>query len=64
LSSPQNGALKSSSYKVRSKNEASQFGSGENLVQGVDLRFSNDIQWYKVYDGADGNAIQNIINIK
>jgi hypothetical protein len=39
LTSPQNGDLKSSSYKIRSKNEASQFASGKNLVQRVDLRF-------------------------
>jgi hypothetical protein len=64
LTNPQSVALKSKNYRVRSRNESSQFGSGKNLIQGMELNFSKNIQWYKVYDGTDGKTIQNIINIK
>ena len=64
LTTPQNGALKSSSYRVRSISESSRFGSNDNLTQGMNLKFDKDIQWYKVSDGIDGKTIQNIINIK
>jgi hypothetical protein len=64
LTAPQNAALRNNSYKVRSINEASRFDTGVNLIQNMTLKFSNEIQWYKVYDGTDGNSIHGIINIK
>jgi hypothetical protein len=60
LTSPQSGALKSSGYRVRNERREPVLGN-ENLIKNTELRFSKDIQWYKVYDGTDGKAIQNII---
>jgi hypothetical protein len=58
-------ALKSNSYKVRNqKRTYSEFGSLNELKYGDELIFQNDIQWYKIHDGADGTEIKGILNIK
>jgi hypothetical protein len=65
LTTPQNGALKSSSYRVRSRNKFSEINSNNPLEYGIELKFSDKIQWYKVHDGSsEGKIIDGIINIK
>jgi hypothetical protein len=65
LTSPQNGALKSNSYKVRNqKRTYSEFKSLNELKYGEELIFKKDIQWYKIYDGTDGTEIKGILNLK
>jgi hypothetical protein len=65
LTSPQNGALKSNSYKVRSHDKVSETTQKIPLDYGTELKFSDKIQWYKVHDGnSDGDVIEGIINVK
>jgi hypothetical protein len=66
LASPQNGALKNRNYKVRNqKNIYSEYGTMNELKYGEELKFSNNIQWYKVHDGSsDGKVIEGIFSIK
>jgi hypothetical protein len=60
LTTPQSAAFTMTSFTVRSQNLTSQFGSGANLTKGKVLNFSGTKQWYKVYDGANGDMISGI----
>jgi hypothetical protein len=60
LTSLQNGALKSSSYRVRSNDLSSQFDSNTLLKKNTELRFLDENQWYKVHDGGNGDIISGI----
>jgi hypothetical protein len=66
LTSPQNGALKNNSYKVRNQKKIySEYETMNELKYGEELKFSNNIQWYKVHDGSsDGKIIEGIFSIK
>ncbi|MDR1202837.1 MAG: hypothetical protein LBL58_14585, partial [Tannerellaceae bacterium] len=66
LTSPQNGALKNNSYKVRNQKKIySEYGTMNELKYGEELKFSSNIQWYKVHDGSsDGKVIEGIFSIK
>lgn len=65
LTSPQSGALKSSSYRIRSKIEKkSVFDQTKELNYGDELKFNKNMQWYKIYDGTEGTEIKGILNIK
>jgi len=63
LTKPQSGALKSSSYRVRSKDQEIE-NTDKFLRQNANISFSNDIQWYKVHNGANGDMISGIHSIK
>ena len=60
LTTPQATAFTKTSFTVRSQNLPSQFGNGTNLTSGKVLNFSGTKQWYKVYDGANGDVISGI----
>jgi hypothetical protein len=66
LTTPQNGALKSSSYRVRNITEKkSQFGTNNILKKDDVLNFENSqIKWYKVHDGTNGDAVSGINKIQ
>ena len=66
LTTPQSGALKSSSYRVRNvESKTSQFGTSNSLNKNDVLNFQNgQIKWYKVHDGTDGTVILGINKIQ
>lgn len=64
LTDPQKAALKSSSFTVRSQNAISQFNNTNRLTHGSTIQFSNNRQWYKVYDSSDGREISGMLKME
>lgn len=61
LTTPQTNALNSLQFIVRNQvNKVSEFGTSNVLRNGDVLNFSTQKQWYKVHDGANGDAITGI----
>lgn len=51
-------------FVVRSISVESQFNQNVFLIQNTSLKFSNNKQWYKVYDGNNGDVITGIQKIQ
>lgn len=60
LTTPQANAFQKTTFTVRSISSESEFMPNTFLNQNTVLNFSSSKQWYKVYDGVNGDVISGI----